>query len=290
MIMKTQKQKTTAVLFLFFLSSVVKAQELYVYTEPASNMPAHSLSAKVTANYIGKRPETGNRFMQRYIPELMFGINKNWMVHAGGTFADMHTRNFRWESVYLYAKYRFLSKDELHSHFRMAVFADAGYTRSPFHYDEVTLQGDKTGVQLGVIATQLWNKFALSGTVSHTQVLDDSRNDKAVYIPSRIYQVMNYSLSGGYLLLPFQYTDYRQTNLNLYTEILAQQSLDRKAYFVDMAPAIQIIFNSNAKLNIGYRFQLKGDMQRMTRNSWLVSVERTFLNSLRKKKNNGSTH
>ena len=98
MIMKTQKQKTTAVLFLFFLSSVVKAQELYVYTEPASNMPAHSLSAKVTANYIGKRPETGNRFMQRYIPELMFGINKNWMVHAGGTFADMHTRNFRWES------------------------------------------------------------------------------------------------------------------------------------------------------------------------------------------------
>lgn len=287
--MKRIRLLTTAMILLVF-SVVVKAQELYVYSEPASNMPAHSLSAKISANYVGKRPKTGNRFMQRYIPEVMFGLNKSWMVHAGGTFADMHTPNFRWESVYLYAKYRFLSWDELHSHFRMAAFADVSYTRSPFHYDEVTLQGDKTGAQLGLIATQLWNKFALSGTVSHTQVLDESRNDKSVYIPSRIYQVMNYSLSGGYLLLPFQYTDYRQTNLNLYAELLAQRSLDRKAYFVDLAPAIQLIFNSNAKLNLGYRFQLKGDMQRMTNDSWLISFERTFLNALKKKKSSGNTY
>jgi hypothetical protein len=95
---------------------------------------------------------------------------------------------------------------------------------------------------------------------------------------------MNYSLSAGYLLLPFEYVDYRQTNLNLYAELLAQQSLDRKACYVDLAPAIQLIFNSNAKLNIGYRFQLNGDMQRMTESSWLISFERTFLNALKKKK------
>jgi hypothetical protein len=261
-----------------------KGQELYVYSEPASNMPTGSLSAKFSASYVGRQPQSGNRFMQRYTPELMVGINKNWMVHVGTTFADMHTQNFRWESVYMYAKYRFLSKDELHSHFRMAVFADAAYSRSPFHYDEISLQGDKSGVQLGVIATQLWNKFALSATASHLQALDESRNDKVEYIPSRIYKAMNYSLSGGYLLLPFQYTDYKQTNLNLYTEFLAQQSLDRKAWYVDMAPAIQLIFNSNAKLNLGYRFQLKGDMQRMTSNSWLISFERTFLNALPRKK------
>jgi hypothetical protein len=94
---------------------------------------------------------------------------------------------------------------------------------------------------------------------------------------------MQYSLSGGYLLLPREYTDYKQTNLNLYLEILAQQSLDRSAWFVDMAPAIQLIFNSNTKLNVGYRFQMDGTMQRMARTSWLVSFERTFLNALKKK-------
>jgi hypothetical protein len=269
---------------LLFCSLVTTGQELYVYSEPASNMPANSFSARVSANLVGRAQGNVNRFMQRYTSELMFGINKKWMVHMGGTFADMHTNNFRWESVFLYAKYRFLSFDELHSHFRMAVFADASYTRSPFHFDEISLQGDKKGVQLGLIATQLWNKLALSGTVSHTQVLDKSRGDKVLYIPSRIYQAMNYSLSAGYLVLPIEYTDYKQTNLNVYAEVLAQQTLDRKTYYVDFAPAIQLIFNSNAKLNLGYRFQLGGDMQRMTESSWLISFERTFLNALRKKK------
>jgi len=271
-------------LVLLFCSLLAEAQELYVYTEPASNMPAHSLSAKLSANLIGRQQGNSNRFMQRYTPEIMLGLNKKWMVHVGGTFADMHTTNFRWESVYLYGKYRFLSKDELHSHFRMAAFVDGSYTRSPFHYEEITLQGDRSGVQLGLIATQLWNKLAISGIVSHTQVLDESRNDKVVYIPERIYQAMNYSLSAGYLVLPFQYTDYKQTNLNIYTEVLAQQSLDRKAYYVDLAPALQLIFNSNAKLNLGYRFQLDGDMERMTESSWLISFERTFLNALKRKK------
>lgn len=277
--------KTRFIIFILVCSLRANSQELYVYSEPASNMPARSLSAKLSSNYIGKKAGSDDRFMQRYTPELMFGINKNWMLHVGASFADMHTTNFRWESVYLYGKYRFLSKDELHSHFRMAVFADAAYSRSPFRFDELSLQGDKSGVQLGVIATQLWGKFALSGTVSHTQALHKDRNNKSVvFTPSRIYQAMNYSLSGGYLVLPLQYTDYKQTNLNIYTELLAQQSLDRKAYYVDMAPAIQLIFNSNAKLNIGYRFQLDGDMQRMTRNSWLVAFERTFLNALKRKK------
>jgi hypothetical protein len=51
-----------------------------------------------------------------------------------------------------------------------------------------------------------------------------------------------------------------------------------------MAPALQFIFNSNAKLNVGYRFQLAGNMNRMANNSWLVSFERTFLNALKQRK------
>jgi hypothetical protein len=260
----------------------LSAQELYVYTEPASNVPARSLSARLTGMYIpSQKPYYRN--MKRIMPSVSLGLSAKWMLSAGASFADMHTDNFRWESVWLYGKYRFLSRDELHSHFRMAAFADIAYTRSPFHFDEVSLQGDKDGIQLGIIATQLWHKLALSATVSHTQVLHDSRFDKVLYQPSRIYQTMNYSLSAGYLVLPREYTSYKQTNLNLYLEMMAQQSLDRKAYYVDLAPALQLIFNSNTKLNIGYRFQLGSDMERMATHSWQITLDRTFLNAIRRK-------
>jgi hypothetical protein len=216
------------------------------------------------------------------MPQMMFGFSKKFMFHAGATFSNMHTYNFRYESVNFYAKYRFLSKDDVHKHFRMAVFADGSKTNAPFHYDETSLMGDKSGIEFGVIATRLSNKLAVSGTFSHTQVLDKSRNNDVIYIPDRNYQVMNYSLSAGYLLLPREYTDYKQLNVNLYTELLIEQALDIKKYCMDLAPALQFIFHSNTKLNIGGRFQLSGNMSRMSKTNWQISIERTFLNALKK--------
>ena len=266
-----------------FLALQAQAQELYVFSEPASNMPAHSVSFKLTDHFITS-DNRFNRMSNRLMPQVMLGLSKKWMVHFGTTFANMHTSDFRYESVNVYAKYRFLSKDDIHQHFRMAVFAEASATRVPFHFDEISLMGDKDGIDLGLIATQLWHKLAVSATVTHTQVLDPSRNNKVIYVPSRNYQAMSYSLSAGYLLLPKEYTDYRQTNLNIYLEMLAQQTLDRKTYYIDMAPALQLIFNSNFKVNLGYRFQTAGNMYRMANNSWQLSFERTLLNALKRKK------
>lgn len=274
--------KSVPLFILLLLTSGLRSQELYVFTEPASNMPAHSISAKVTGHFVSNDNIYG-RLAQRYMPQIMFGFHKKLMVHLGATFANMHTKDLRYESVNFYAKYRFLSWDEIHKHFRMAAFLEASATRAPFHYEEISLHGDKSGIEAGIIATQLWNKLAVSATIGHTQVLDKSRNDKVIYIPPRSYQAMNYSLSAGYLLLPATYTDYKQTNLNLYAELLAGQALDIGKYFIDLAPAMQLIFNSNSKLNIGYRFQLGGDMQRMSGSSWLISFERTFLNALKRK-------
>ena len=275
-------RKSFLILSLLFFVSFTNAQELYVFTEPASNIPAHAISIKLTGHFV-----TGDkiyeRFSQRIMPQVLFGISKKFMFYIGGTMGNMHTSDFRFESVNFYAKYRFLSNDAIHKHFRMAVFADASATKAPFHYDEITLMGDKSGIETGLIATQLWNKFALSGTISHTEVLDKSRNNKVIYVPARAYQSMNYSLSGGYLLFPKEYTDYKQTNMNLYAELLAAQTMDIKKYYIDLAPAVQFIFNSNAKLNIGYRFQVSGTMQRMATNSWQLSFERTFLNAMKKR-------
>ena len=261
---------------------MLNAQELYVYSEPASNMPAHSISTKLSANFVGPQ-SWKNRSMQRYTPEIMFGISKKIMVHTAATFSNMHTNDFKWESVYLYTKYRFLSFDEVHKHFRMAVFGEAAYSRAPFHNDEISINGDKSGLQAGLIATQLWHKLAVSGTVSHTEVLHKSRKTDVIYVPDRNYQSLNYSLSAGYLLLPKTYTDYKQLNVNLYIELLGQKIDNSKLFYVDLAPAVQFIFNSNFKINLGYRFQLNGNMERMADKSFLISMERTFLNALKKK-------
>ena len=274
-------KKFTWTLFLALVGLSPHAQELYVFSEPASNMPAHSLSTKLSTSF--GQSENGER-MQRITPELMFGFNKKFMLHTGLTFSNMTAASMRFESVYLYGKYRFLSVDDVHRHFRMAAFAEATHSRNRYAFDEVSIAGDRSGVQAGIIATQLINKFAVSGTVSHTQAMDRSRFDKVLYTPERNYQSLNYSLSAGLLLLPKEYTSYDQLNLNIYAELLGQRTLDRKTYFVDLAPAVQLIFNSNTKLNLGHRFQLSGNQWRPMEKSYYVSVEHTFFNALRKKK------
>ncbi len=264
------------------IAATINSQELYPYTEPASNMPAKSMSLKLGTMY-GKGPHS-NRILQRYTPEIMLGLNKKWMAHASVSFSDMHETNFYFESAKLYAKYRFLSKDEVHKHFRMAVFAAGAYSRNHLDHNELNLYGDHNGVQAGLIATQLWNKIAVSGTVSIIEVFDEKRNDKV--LPQQYaFESLNYSLSAGYLVLPKNYTDYNQTNLNIYAELLGGRNLDWKyeKYFLDLAPSVQLIFKSTSKLNVGYRFELKSDIYRLMKNSWMLSYEHIFLNALKKK-------
>lgn len=261
-----------------------QTQELYPYSEPASNMPAHSIAVK-NLSMFQKGVHSGDKILQRHMPEVMLGLNKNWMVHAGANFSNMHAQKFGWEGARLYAKYRFLSNDDVHTHFRMALFGLAGYSRNHLDHNEINLMmGEQSGVQGGLIATQLWNKFALSATAGWNEVLNKERWDKT-NLGRYAGQSINYSLSAGYLLLPFEYKSYNQTNINLYAELLGSRNINfnREKYFVDLAPSVQAIFNSAAKLNVGYRFQLGSDIYRLSTNSWMVSFEYIFLNALKRK-------
>ena len=259
------------------------AQELYPFTEPASNMPARSMSLKMSV-MLGKGVH-GNRLEQRYSPEVMFGLSKKWMVHAGLTFSNMYENFYYYESARVYAKYRFFSKDEVHKHFRMAAFGMAAYSRNHLQHNELNLMGEHSGVQAGLIATQLWNKLAVSATGSLIEVLDKKRNDK-IFPQQYAFESLNYSLSAGYLVLPVNYKDYNQTNLNIYAELLGGRNLDWKyeRYYLDLAPSVQLIFKSTGKLNLGYRFQLKSDIYRNMKNYWMISYEHIFLNGLKKKR------
>ena len=202
----------------------------------------------------------------------MFGLNKNWMIHASLGFSDMHESYFYYESAKIYAKYRFLSIDEIHKHFRMAAFASATYSRNHLDHNEINLVGDQSGIQAGIIATQLWHKFAISGTASISEVLDEVRSLKP---QPYAFESFNYSLSAGYLVFPRSYIDYDQINLNIYAELIGGRNINwpQEKYYMDLAPSVQLIFNSTSKLNLGYRFQLNSDIYRLMKKSFMISYE-----------------
>ncbi|MBC7902272.1 MAG: hypothetical protein H7Y27_02580 [Gemmatimonadaceae bacterium] len=266
-------------LFVFAFGNL-RAQELYIFSEPASNMPAKSLAAKIGF----KSPDSkyNNYFKQRYLPELMLGLSKNWMIHVSTSFSDYYSNSIRWESVKTYLKYRFYSDDDVHRHFRLAAFAEGAYSRNPFLYDEINLDGDNSGVQGGLIATGLTGKFAMSATTSVIKVFADRMEH--IHHEGHSLEALNYSVSAGYLLFPRSYTGYGQTNLNLYLEAIGMKGFSGSDYMLDLAPGLQVIFNSNFKVNIGARLQVTGNMTRVGENTFYLGLERTFLGALKKKK------
>jgi hypothetical protein len=276
-------KKLLIILFIVSFGKYPEAQELYPYTEPASNLPAQSMSTRMAAMF-GKGVH-GNRILQRYTPTLTVGITNKWQIAGSLTLGDMHEPYFYFESAKIYAKYRFLSLDEVHKHFRMAAFTTAAFSRNHLDHNELNLSGDQTGVQMGIIATQLLNKLALSGSVSLLEVLDKERWEK-VNPQQYAFESINYSLSAGYLIFPKTYRSYRQTNLNLYAELLGGRYMNWKneTYYTDLATSAQFIFNSAGKLNIGYRFQLHSDIYRLMKKNWMISYEYLFLQALKKKK------
>ena len=261
--------------------SRLSAQELFVFTEPASNMPAKSLGLKYTGKFI--EGYHTNALEQRHMLEVMLGLNKKWLVHLSTTISDMYSYPaVQWESFRAYGKYRFYSNDEIHKHLRAAAFLEASYSVNEPFYDEISMEGDQSGVRGGIIVTQLIHKLALSTTLSLSEVMQPERWTEG---PSPYnYQSFNYSFSSGYLLFPRKYKSFKQTNFNLYLEFLGSSNLDKNQYYLDMAPAIQFIFNSNTKLNFGYRFQLYGNMHRMATSLYEVSIDGTFLNALKFKR------
>jgi len=278
--------KKSFILVFSLISGVLSySQELYPYSEPASNMPSKSISFKNTSMFM--KGVRSDKLLHRHMPEVMFGLNKKWMVHLALPVGYMMQDQLMLEGARAYAKYRFVSKDEVHKHFRMAAFVAGAYSRNDLNYNEISFMGDQSGVQAGLIATQLWSKLAVSATGSWSEVLNKKRNNKNIYNPY-VYQALNYSLSAGYLVLPVEYKDYDQTNLNLYIELLGSKNVNvnvpHDRYYVDLAPSVQLIFKSTSKLNLGYRFQIAGDVFRLSEKSFMISYEYILLNALRKKK------
>lgn len=253
----------------------VAAQELFVFSEPASNMPANSVGLRAS-NWL-MNEEASSALNYHFIPELMWGVNKRLMLHAEGFFSNRN-RRFVAEGAGVYGKYRFYSHDEVHRHFRAAAFARLSINNADIHQEEIEINGHNSGYELGLIGTQLLHKTALSLSASFEQATDNSRGNEFPQAQSR--QALNYVVSAGHLLYPKKYTGYGQTNINAMVELIGQYQPEQGRAFVDIAPAIQIIINSQTRVDLAYKHQLAGNMLRTAPNGLMIRVEHLLFNVL----------
>jgi hypothetical protein len=273
--------KIFAIILSLFIVLHLQAQELYPSTEPASAMSSKSIGIRLNNelfpayDYQAGNVKMHNNLMFRLNPELMWGINKKWMMHVNMYASNAHESNLKFEGVGLYLKFRFLSFDQVQSHFRIAVYGKAALIDNPIQYNDINLAGDNSGVGGGIIATQLLHKVALSFTGGYLRSMNNLGNRVA---SSSVKDAINYSFSAGYLLFPFQYKDYKQPNLNLYVEFLGKSNPDTNENYLDMAPALQLILNSIIRIDLVYQKQLYGNMLRINDQAVLLRFEYNFFN------------
>lgn len=251
-----------------------KAQELYVFTEPASNMAAKSIGLRLN-NYISDVKHSAE-INYVLVPEVMLGVSKKLMVHADGFFSN-RTKGLRAEGGSIYSKYRFLSKDDVQTHFRMAAFGRVSFNNSSINQQEINLYGYNSGFEAGIIATQLLHKVALSSGLSFLKAIDNGTNKYP--FGSKDSKALNYTLSAGKLMLPKDYKNYRQTNLNLMLEFLNQYNVGSGKYYIDAAPSVQFILNSQSRIDVGYRKQLNSTLSRTAADVFFIRLEHNFFNA-----------
>ena len=259
---------------LFFVAiscQTIFSQELFVVTDPASNIPANSLAVNVMQSLFKEQIETGYNY--HFMPEVTYGLNKNLMFRASA-FVSNRSTSFVTEGGSFYTKFRFYSTDDLNSHFRLAAYGRYSFNNSDIHQEQIEILGHNSGFETGIIATKLVKKVAISASVSFEKALD---NKPDYPFPDNIGDnATNYTLSFGKLMYPKKYTSFKQTNINLMVEFVGQTVNENGKSYLDVVPAIQFIFNSQARLDFAYRQELMSSMFRNAPNGFYFNLYYTF--------------
>jgi hypothetical protein len=260
------------IVFLLCFGFQIHAQELFVYTEPASNIPANVLSTRIMTSVYREKFESGNN--THFMPEIRYGISSKLMVQ-GQAFISNRGNDFVTEGGALYGQYKFLNNDEVKKHFRMAVYGRVSSNNADIHQEEIETVGHNSGFEAGIIGTQLLHKVAISSSLSYEQAMN---NGSYEFPEEQANSAMNYTLSVGKLMLPKKYTGYNQTNFNLMLEFLGQRLNENGKSYLDIAPSMQFILFSRTRLDVGYRHELYSDMKRSAPNGFTFRLEYNFYN------------
>ena len=266
--------KKTLLIITVFIAEKITAQELFVFTEPASNMAAKSIGIRLN-NYLMKEKNSG-RTNYHLLPELMVGVSRKIMLH-GEIFLSNRNDKFVAEGGSIYVKYRFFSVDDVHSHFRLAALGRYSYNNSDIHQQAVDFFGHNSGYEAGLVATKLANKIAISAGASYLHA-NDNGTEKFVY-SNKERNALYYTFSIGKLMLPKEYTDYKQTNLNLMFELIGQTNLGNNQTYLDLAPSLQLIFSSRMRFDLGYRFPVVNNLNRTADRGTVIKLEYNFFNA-----------
>lgn len=266
-------------LTILFISSLLQStfsQELFSFTEPASNMPSKSIGFRLSNTLM--KEDAIKQYNLHLLPEIMVGVNKYFMFHAEG-FISNRNNTLETEGAAIYGKYRFYSKDDIHTHFRLAAFSQCAVNISDVHQEAIDLRGHNSGFNLGIVATKLINKTAISSTVAYVQAMDNGKSEK--YQFSTNNKAIDYTLSIGKLFLPKEYVNYNQTNLNGMLELICQTNISTGKTFVDLAPSLQFIILSKMRVDLGYRFPLSKDLSRTATSGGLIRLEYNIFSAFR---------
>lgn len=265
--------KEFIVCVLMISSGIMSAQELFVVTDPASNVPAGSLGVRLGHSLFKEVFEEGYNY--HLMPEITYGINKNLMVRTSA-FISNRSNSLYAEGANIFAKYRFYSVDDLHSHFRMAAFGRYSFNRADIHQEQLEIMGHNTGFETGIVATQLIHKVAISGTASYEKATDNKPDYE--FPDTQSNSATNYTLSFGKLMYPKKYTTFKETNINFMVEFVGQTLNENGKTYIDVVPSLQFIFNSQGRIDVGYRRELFSNMLRTAPNGIYVNFEYTLFN------------
>lgn len=280
-------------LLVIFLTGA-HAQELFPHAEPASNIPKGVLGIRYLNESFKEIPSQRSRYWNGL--RFMYGVTGRFTIMATGSVSNHHPAKFPadlrkyfinhhqktykqnptlFEGINVYAKYRIFSLDEKQKHLRIALYGEAGKSFVPHDEAEPGLNGDNTGFGGGVIITQLYKRFAASFTTGFQHPL--IYVDKKQSITFKSGDATMYKLSLGYRLLPFNYSSYKDINVNIYLEFINKhytgaemtlyglpydfsiyQLFDKNIYnslqenkYSELRPSIQFIFNSNTRIDLG---------------------------------------
>lgn len=256
-----------------FTCNHIFSQELFLVTDPASNVPANSLALNIMQSAFKEKIKSGTNY--HFMPEITYGINKNLMVRASA-FISTRSDALYAEGGSFMAKYRFYSEDDLNSHFRLAAYGRYSFNRADIHQEQIEILGHNTGYEGGLIATKLIKKLAISSSISFEKALDNNPNHP--FPTTQGNSATNYSLSLGKLMYPKKYISFKQTNINLMCEFVGQTINQNGKSYLDVVPAIQFIFNSQARLDLAYRQELISTMTRSAPNGVYLNLYYTFFN------------
>ena len=104
------REKMALVILLFSMHKCA-AQELFVISEPASNLPAKAISMRLTDKFMnGHRHEISGKneefTMHRIVPEIGIGINKKFNLRLSAFVANYYQSAVKLEGFNMYVKYR----------------------------------------------------------------------------------------------------------------------------------------------------------------------------------------